>query len=231
MEKTIVKPNFEEITMMNLPDIGITFNSQRVGPKNFYGLRRANYGKGFRMPTMPEIVPLVYASLENQKYETAENVIKTLEIYWITGDTAIHYFPEGIFAEDVPKMENGRIVTPTFKILEKRLGSNEERRVVFSDDRSVRFVPYGFKKESQDAFNLERNPGVIALVGGEKNAEKLAKASGPYKLNPYFCALNRVESPQTRVAGLGSIGLNEGLDVDASFSKNNDRVCSFGVLK
>ena len=234
MTNAIQKPRFEEVvavTTMNLPDFGLKFNAQRVGPTNFNGLRTADYGPDFRMPTMPELVPLVYASLENRDKETAKNVIKTLKNNWLTGNTAIHYFPEGIFVEDNPEMKNGRIVTPTQKALEKRLGSHEEMRIAFSRDKIIRFVPYGFKRESQTALELARNPGIIALTGSEENAETLAKASEHYKLNPWFYALSKVDSPQTRVADLGSYDFGGRLDVVADYSEDLDFRFSFGVLE
>jgi len=240
MTKTNEKPKFEEVaavTTMNLPDVGLRFNAQRVGPTTFRGLRETDYGEGFRMPTMPEIVPLVYASLGNKNYDTAKNVVKTLKTAWVAGDTVIHYFPEGMFVEDIPKMKSGRIVTPTFKVLEKRLGSHMERGVIFSDDKSIRFTPYEFtpykfKRGSQTSLELSTNTGIIALVGGKENAEKLAKASKHYRTNPYFWVLENVDSPVTRVAVLGShYVLGDGLGVGAAFDEDLDDRCSFGVLK
>lgn len=234
MAKTITKPSFREtvvITTMDLDDVGLKFNAQRVGPMNFKGLRNADYGKGFGMPIMPELVPLVYASLENKEYKTAKNVIKTLRSNWLIGKAGIHYFLEGIFVEDIPKMKSGRIVTPTFKILEKRLGSHEEGGVFFSDDKTIRFVPYGFKRESQSTLELSKNPGVITLVGSEENAEKLARASKNYRKNPYFHTLENVDSPQTKVAGLYSDGFDYRLGVGAHLPEDLDSWFSFGVLK
>src|SRR3990167_5259997 len=207
MVKTIQKPSFREVvavTTMNLDDVNLKFNSQRVGPMNFAGFRNADYGPGFRMPTMPELVLLAYASLEHQNKETAKNVVETLRTHWLTGNTAPHYFPNGMFVEDNPQIKSGRIVTPSQKALEERLGSHQERGVTFSDDRSLRFTPYGFKRESQTASELAANPGIIALVGSEENAEKLAKSSHHYRLNPWFYALTNVKKPQTRVALLHS---------------------------
>jgi len=208
MTNAIQKPRFEEVvevTTINLPDFSLKFNAQRVGPTNFNGLRTANYGPYFRMPTMPELVPLVYASLENQDKETAKNVIKTLKSNWLTGNTAIHYFPGGMFVEDNPEMKNKRIVTPTQKALEERLDSHEEMGVVFSRDKSIRFVPYVFKTKLQTALELARNPGIIALTGSEENAEMLAKAFLELynKSKTWFSALSEVDWPQTRVASLG----------------------------
>ncbi len=232
MEKTIKKPRFEEIvavTTMKLPNEGLVFNAQRIGPMSFNGLRNADYGEGFRMPTMPELVPLVYASLENKNYDTAKNVVKTLRNHWITGNTGILYVPNGMYVQDNPKLKEGRI-SMNQKTLERKLGKHGEKGVVFSDDKSIRFTPYNYKRESQSALDLARNPGIITLTGSEENAEKLAKASEHYKLKPYFWALENVDSPQTRVAGLDSYYFGGGLDVDAGGSGGDGR-CSFGVLE
>ena len=227
------KPRFEQITLMNLPGTEFIFDAQRIGPTTFKVLRENDYGEGYRMPTMPELVPLIHASLENKKeYKMAKNVVKTQKHHGITGNTAGHYFPEGMFAEDIPKMKSGRIVTPTFKVLEKRLGSREERGVTFSDDESVRFTSYDFKRKSQTPLELSINTGIIALVGGEENAEKLAKASGHYKVSPYFWVLGNVDSPITRVANLGSYTIfGNRLDVDATSIEGSSNKYSFGVFE
>lgn len=233
MTSTIAKPSFREVvavTTMNLDDLGLTFNAQRVGPTNFAGLRNADYGSGFRMPTMPELIPLVYASLENKDQQTAKGVIKTLKQNWLTGNTGILYTKKGMFVQDNPILEDGRIQMDQ-KYLEAKiiLGSNEERGVFFSDDKSMRFVPYGFKTQSQTALELATNPGVIALAGSPENAERLAKASEHYRVNPYFYALSDSETPQTRVAELNSNYFGCGLYVNASDSGDYDDRCSFGV--
>ena len=102
------KPKFEET--INLPDEGLLFNTKRVGRMDFIDLRRiADYGEGFRMPTMPELVSLVYASLKNKKeYDTAKNVVKTIKNHGLVGNTGIFYVPEGMFVQDNPKLEYKR---------------------------------------------------------------------------------------------------------------------------
>jgi len=239
MTNTISKPRFEEVvavttmkvTTMNLPDFGLKFNAQCVSPMKFAGLRQADYGLGFRMPIMPELVPLVYTSLEHQDKETAKNVIKTLRERRLTGNTGVHYVPEGMYVQDDPDLVNGR-VSMSQKALEGKLGSYEERGVVFSDDKSVRFVPYGFSRESQkSSLDLAGNSGVIALTGSEESAEMLAKASEHYKVNPYLWALSNVDSPETRVAILVSDRLDGRLGVIAYGSEHDNGWGSFGVLK
>ncbi len=233
MEKTIKKPIFKEtvaVTTMELDD-GLVFNAQEVGPMNFASLRNADYGKDFRMPTMPEIVPLVYASLENKNYyDTAKNVIKTLRNNLITCNTGILYVPNGMYVQDKPERKDGRIFMDQ-KVLEKKLGSREENGVVFSDDGSVRLVSYDFKRGSQSALDLARNLGIIALTGSEENAEKLAKASEHYKLKPYFWALENVDSPQIRVADLGSGSFGGRLGVGADVSEGYGGGYSFGIFE
>lgn len=230
MTETITKPSFKEVmavTAINLNDVGLKFNTQRVGPMNFAGLRRADYGQGFRMPTMPELVQLVHASLENQDYKTTKEVVSALRNYWLTGDTGILYTQKGMYVQDKPKMENGRL-SMNEKTLEKKLGKHKEKGAIFSKDKTIRFAPYGFKTQSQTPLELSANPGVVAFVGSEENAEKLAKASEHYRRNPYFWALFNVDSPQTRVANLVSNYSDVRLGVDAGYSEDEDGV-SFGI--
>jgi hypothetical protein len=232
------KPRFEEIvpaTTMNLPDDGLKFNAKRVELRTFAGLRDSEnpspYGKGFRMPTVSECVSLLYASLENKReYKTAKNVVKTLKYRWITGNTGILYVPEGMFVQDNPELDRGEIVMDQ-RELEKKLGSHEETGVKFSKDRRIRFTPYDFEKRSQTPLKLSTNKGIIALVGGEKNAGKFAKASEHWKKKPYFQILENVNSPQIRTVVLYSNLLGGGIGVNADFNEGFDKRFSFGVQK
>ena len=222
MEKTLAKPSFKEtmgITTIDLDDVGLTFNAQRVGPMNFLDLREADYGKGFGMPTMPELVSLVCASLENQEYESAKNVTETLRNNYLTGNTRILYTEKGMFVQDNPKVRDGFM---NQKALEKKLDSYEEKGVVFSDDRSIRFVPSEFKT---------KNLGIMALTGGQENAEKIAEASKNYKFIPDFCEFGNINSRTKRVAVLTSGSFNDKVYVCADDPKDCDRGYSLGVRK
>ena len=232
------KPEFVEtkgITTISLPYAGLKFNAQIVGPTTFNELREAdygkdNYGKGFWMPTMPEFVPLINASLENKEYDTAKNVVKTLKHNYLTGNTAIHYFPEGMFVEDDPRIVDGILITPTLKVLENRLGKHEEKRVVFSDDERVRFTPYDFKRGPQSVLSLVKNSGVIVFAGSEENAEELAKASEHYRKDPCFSALEYAGSPITRVASLDlGFVFDRKLIINANIPEDFTALCSYGV--
>lgn len=222
------KPSFrEQGNLIILDDSKLIFNYQEIGPMNFNGLRNAYYGLGgFRMSTMPELVQLVYVSFENEEYEKAQNVIKTLknEWYkWVAGNTGILYTQEGIYVQDNPKIKKGKVLMKQKK-LEKKLGKHEERRVVFSDDKTIRFTPYNYKTGDQSSLELSKNTGIIALVGGEEKAEKIAKVSEHYKIESLFSALcgsYKANFPQARVAILHS-DLHDRLDVNALISDGDD---------
>jgi hypothetical protein len=231
MKTKTQKPSFKEtigITTIDL-DNGLQFNAQRIGPTNFKGLREADYGKGFKMATMPELTSLIYASLENKDYSTAKQIIKTLKENWIRGNTGILYTPEGMYVQDNPKLKDGR-VSMDEKTLKNRL-SKDENGISYSKDKNIRFTPYGFKTEKQTSLELSNNKGLITLVNGEENAQNLAKSSEHYKIKPYFWALTKVESPQTRVAGLDSCSFDGRLGVSASGYGGFGGGCSFGVSR
>jgi len=215
------KPRFEEIegvTTMNLPYAGLKFNAQRVGPRDFYELRDVDYGEGFWMPTIPELAPLIHASLENKrKYETAKHVVMALKNHTLTGNTAIHYFPKGMFVDDPPDIGSmATILTPTLKVLEERLGKHEEKGVMLSDDGRLRFTPDDFKRGPQTSLELSTNKGLIAVTGSGENAEDLARASDHYKKNPRFLVLEGVDHPTTRIVCLDSGHLAHKLIINAN---------------
>ena len=187
-------PAFEEIvSSVDLKDVGLVFNAQTFGPASFIDLKRFDYGEGFRMPTISELVPLVYAAMENQRrYKTAEEIMTSMGCGQIVGNTITHFFDDGFFVEDNPRKIKTKvkdsyakiidIIIPRQEFLKKRLGSREEQGVVFSGDGNLRFVPYGFKIGEQSTSEFVTNPGVLAVVKNQENAEKLARFSKHSKL-------------------------------------------------
>ena len=61
--------------------------------------------------------------------------------------------------------------------LKSKLNLKEEEKVIYSDDGSIRFVPYGFKSGEMNSDEIRRNPFIIALSSGQENAEKIAYIS------------------------------------------------------
>jgi hypothetical protein len=244
----------EEIpATLNLPNSGLIFSKEKGGG-TFEQLRKFNYGPGFRMSTIPELVQLFYSYFENEKYPADREVRCMLGDYFIAGNTATHYFNTGVFVEDFPEVEKGKIVTPNRGKLEKRLGRTEERGVIFSDDRLVRFVPYGFAIGLQSSLELAKNPGIIALTGSEENAEKLAEVARHYDMRFDLYFANNENLSKSGVAVIYSKYLNQTrgyglLDRDtpavgessenpniisidaAAFEKLDGFGASFGILK
>ncbi len=224
------KPSFREKgNLIILDDSKLIFNSQLVKASNFFDLRLANYGsETFNMSTMPELVELVYASLENQDHEIAKEIANTWRREWASGDTATYYFSEGMFVEDTPNLIKFiGVEKPSFKTLERKLGKHEEKGVVFSDDGRTRFTPYNYKTGLQSHLELSRNTAAIAFAGGEEKAEKLAKASEHYSKHLFFRVLDS-ESSIPRIADLGAVNFEGRFFVDACGLQNTDRY-SFGV--
>ena len=229
---TKTKPSFKEtrrVTTMDLDDVGLSFNAQRVGPNNFIDLRKANYGEGFRMPTIGQLAHLVHASLENRKeYESAREVVKTLKDYWLAGNTALLWTPNGLYAIDEPEIKDDRVSIDE-KTLRSKLGSIQKDDVAYSDDGRVRFTPYGFKVGEQSASDLASNSGIIAIFGTPEEADAVATVSEHYRLKPRFWAFESIVEPLIRVPVLDSDGFGYGLSVSGSWDDLYGGRCSFGV--
>ena len=224
---------------ISIPDQGLVFQPRPVGRSNFIGLRNADYGEGFRMSTVPELINLFLVSLKN-KDRPAEGLVEMYLTGYghITGDTVSHYFPEGMFVEDNPLIRNKAIITPTYKEFKDRLGSHEEGGVVFSDDRSVRFTPYGFDTKTllitsdMSYYFMPRpmiNTGIIALFGGEENAEKFTQVAAYLGGNPFFDTLENVDSPRIGLVDIVSYAFDSSLRVYVRYSGDAKNDISFGV--
>jgi len=237
--QTKQKPSFRETRRgitMDLDDVGLQFNSDRVGPNNFIGLRKADYGEGFKMPTAGQVSHLVYASLENRDYyKSAKDVVDTVRKRWITGDTALLWTPSGVYAQDHPKIENGRVsirASMNEKKLKNKLGSREENSVVYSEDGNVRFTPCGFQTGRQSSSQLANNAGIVAIFGTLVEAEAIARSSEHYESQPWFGAFNKgdINEPLVRVPNLFLVDFGNRLGISGSGWKSLDEEgFSFGV--
>lgn len=108
---------------------------------------------------------------------------------------------------------------------------SELEEMLKEENPRVRFVPFGYKIESQTALELEKNSFVRALAGKE-GAEKLAEVADKYKRNPYVFSFNNIDKEVQRVAALLSDwGLVGGLGVVGGRIDVGSRGCAFGVQK
>ncbi len=183
----------EEGNFLALNDSNLLFNLELFGPTYFESLRHEAHAKELRIPTVSELSCLAEYSFENPDKRAAK-LIKNFFGYGLTGDTGISYGEEGLFFQDNPcvvtvdhdKFGFSGLILMDEKTLESRLGSDEREGVVFSDDRKIRFVPYGFKVGKQNLSQLSKNPAAIGLFGGQENAERISKFYGQFNSKVYF---------------------------------------------
>ncbi|KHO48866.1 MAG: hypothetical protein QJ16_C0002G0001, partial [archaeon GW2011_AR1] len=95
------------------------------------------------------------------------------------------------------------------------------------NDSDVKFVPFGYKTETQTPNELEKNSYIIARYG-EEGAEKIAEVSSKYNVNPYLFSFKSVDEERQRMSALGDYWNGSRLSVDGDW--NGDVVGhSFGV--
>jgi len=214
----------------------LEFNSQRVGPTSYLGLREASYGPkemGFEAPTFGQLAPLVYSALARKDIEEAKQVIGTLRNNWMTGKTMALTGREGIFVDDNPDLALVRGNLGVYESdLRERLGERKEGDVVYSDDGLVRFVPHGFQFKEQSFLDFAENPGLIALVGNPERAIMLARASENYRRSPWLGGgFAKTDSPQLRVPDVSDDGFVGGRLCVVGYNPYYDGRYSFGVRK
>jgi len=175
---------------------------------------------GLVLPTMEQTASLVYDAWQNPDEKYSKDIIRKLRTNWLWGFNGLLYVPnEGVYIQDRPDIQNGKVVMNQEDLVKK----------IESNDESVRFVPFGFKRDSQSSLELAKNPFIQALAG-EEGADKLASVADKYNLKPFVWTLDNVDNPTIRVASLGSgRGLGGWLDVDGDDWVGNYGGYAFGV--
>ncbi|MBL7147355.1 MAG: hypothetical protein ISS82_00840 [Nanoarchaeota archaeon] len=100
---------------------------------------------------------------------------------------------DGVIIQDDPNYQNNRIIMDE-KDLTQRLGSREKNGVIYSDDGSIRFVPYGFEEGS--FYHIKHPPMPRSDEGGHRlpiTKEDIQGFLSPLKTklycNPFVIAL------------------------------------------
>jgi hypothetical protein len=183
---------------------------------------------GLKIPSSAETASLVYDAFQNLggKYESEIKDILRNDWFWeFTGNL---YLPKsnedinnGVILDLNPTIENGRLVMNKNSLI-KRLQDN---------DSNVKFVPFGYKIDSQTPLELSKNPYIIARYG-EEGADKIAKVADNYKQNPSLWSFNSVNEEKTRVSALNeTMFLTWGVSVGGNNFNVNIRGHAFGVKK
>jgi len=167
---------------------------------------KGTYGKvaelidseGLKRPTSPELASLVYDAWKNPKGEGESEILKILKNNWFWEFTGNFYLPKsneevnnGVIIVYNPDIKNG-VLSMDKSSLIKRLNEN---------DSDVKFVPFGYKTETQTPNELEKNSYIIARYG-EEGAEKIAEVSSKYKVNPYLFSFKSVDEERQRMSAL-----------------------------
>jgi hypothetical protein len=199
----------------------ITFLAPYFRGSNYSIIRTEIEQAGLRKPTFAETVSLAYdAFVTDRENAYSKQVRELMKSSWLRASNGILYVPnKGAYIQDYPEFKNGQV----------NMNERDLVKYLESNDRSVRFVPFGYKLEYQTSKELENNPFIRGLAGKEE-AEKLAKISDKFKNKPYVWSFDNVNEPQIRFACLDSNWLVvDGLSVDGCDRFGNDGGFAFGV--
>ena len=193
---------------------------------------KGTYGKvaelidseGLKRPTSPELASLVYDAWKNPNGEGESEILKILKNNWFWEFTGNFYLPKsneevnnGVIIVYNPDIKNG-VLSMDKSSLIKRLNEN---------DSDVKFVPFGYKTETQTPNELEKNSYIIARYG-EEGAEKMAEVSSKYNFNPYLFSFKSVDKERQRMSVLDDYWDGGRVDVGGNWAGYGDGH-SFGV--
>ena len=174
----------------------ITFVSPAKGPNNYVNVQNAITEEGLVAPTMAQTASLCYTANQNSDEPEFNEVLNRLDRNWLWGFNGVLYVPnKGAYIQDNPNVKDGRVV----------LDESELVKTLESGDKSVRFVPFGYKTGEQTVSDLAKNDFVIGLAG-EQGTEKLAKLCKRYRNSPFVFSFDKVENNVARVSSLYGYG-------------------------
>jgi len=202
---------YRNLNVQERPKLSSIHNGQELiflqpayGPGTYADVKSAIEQDKLKGPTMAETASLAYAAFNPddvsvRKYIQLTNI---MEKRWLWAFTRSRYEPnKGTFVYD--ENDHDEFKDPSAGQLEQLLGQRQEHGVIYSNDRRLRFVPFGYKVGEISSLDLAKNPYVIALAG-EEGAEKLAKVADKHKNDSYLWGLDSVKESTVRVSNLYS---------------------------
>ena len=184
--------------------------------------------------TMAEASSVLRYGYEND-CDIAKYIMQMMKSNYGHFFNGILYAPkEGGYIENDPKFAETAVDFNGLEMnrenLRSRLGSREEKGVIYSDDGLVRFVPFGFRTGEQTCKELAENPCVIALAG-EEGAYNLSCIASNHSKNPYLNTPIIGNESVKKVVALGSCWYGVGLVVDGNNPMDSDIGFSFRVVR
>ncbi len=190
----------------------ISFISPAFGRGDYFQVRNEVQEADLLEPTSAQTVALAYESWQDPEEFQRELIEKYQKIIrgivkndWLWAFTGHRWIPKAVYLQDRPSVKEGRVAmneSELDRILEA--GSFEEGGATFSKDRSVRFVPLGFKTGEHAKGTLSKNPYCVAYAGGLEGAEQLDEIASHYSENPHVSAFDNVNEPFTTISALYS---------------------------
>lgn len=222
MEAIIGKSYLTEI-----PHEGKTISFQYPAFRGTYGDVAEQIDKdNLKRPTSSETASLVYDAFQNPEGEYESKIIKILRTEWLWEFTGNLYLPKG-----EGEIQNGVILDLNPKITDKRLNMNKKSLIkrLYEGDKSVKFVPFGYKTEDQSPFKLIKNPYVLARYG-EEGAEKIAEIASKCKYRPYLGIFDFVNKEIVTMSVLRCMPYDR-LEIGSCYSDDDGDGYAFGVLR
>ncbi len=223
----VVKKRTELIVPHNGGEL--TFVHRPYRPDTHASVGSAILKGNLQRPTMAETASLVHAAFNSDNRYSAE-IERIMRKQRLWGYTEISYvLNEGAFFQDDPETRGGMPLMDKSD-LEGRLGSRQVGQVVYSDDGTVRFVPFGYTVGEMSSLELSQNPFVIGLAG-EEGAGNLAGIANKYSKRPCLWAHDSVNQNGIAVSALNSKDVRRTLNVFGYFRGDLWVGYALGVLK
>ena len=144
----------------------LTFVWPVKGPGTYANVKSQIEDAGLQAPTFAQLTSLVYTANQNRDEPEFAEILNKLDNRWLWGFNGILYLPKGkgdyqngAIIQDNPKTEDGRVFLDKSELIKK----------LEAGDKSVRFVPFGYKTDVQNASELAKNPFVIGLAKNDSS--------------------------------------------------------------
>lgn len=212
--------------MTNIPHEGGELTFQYLAFRGHYGnvIELTEKDNLKIRPTSPKMASLIHNAFKNIKGKIKE--INFLEDFWLLESTGNLYLPKskeeissGVILQDDPLIVNEKLVMSKSDLI-KLLENAEEFRIdghpiFISENRFVRFVPFGYRTGEQTWQKLEKNPYIAGRYLGRKNNElehstQIAEIASKYEQNPLLNSFNSVDKKEIRMSALGGGGWSFG---------------------
>ncbi|MEA3329778.1 MAG: hypothetical protein U9Q06_03460 [Nanoarchaeota archaeon] len=239
-----------EITVPHLDDT-LTFVFPEKGPGDCDNVGKAIDDAKLARPTFSQDISLLHSIYCDTRIQGVQKLKKSSEAQhikdYIMNDRRLWAFTRLCWTPQTKEYDKGVFVYESPEDIEvapedlvKQLGSTEENHVIYSDDRTIRFVPEEFVKLGEcTSSQLRKSSYILALATHKEQAENLAQIAGEFNFafymsrsympGSYMPGSKNVGQPEQKRASLSGGWGGGGLVVDGC-SDDDACGCACGVL-